>query len=592
MDEGLSLAYVQLGKAHWSVEGPGPETVFRRKSLKSHHMNVPRDPCNCIYFALVLAGAGFLLPYNSFIIAVDYFQARYPGTTIVFDMSLVYILMAFFAVTINNFLIESLSLHIRISFGYILAFFTLLFVAFFEIWFEAFEDSIAYNINLIAVAVVACGCTVQQSSFYGYTSMLPARYTQAVMTGEKQGQVDAIKDGFYLMKNFRSVIGCVDGTHVWIISPHLNEADFVNRKGAAGLITSINRILTKMLLDDERINTIIFFGISIISLLLCFVIHFVVQRTEFVKFYIESCNSAKEDEDRRHITLEPCEVDILEAADSKRGSYGVLSLQSSSSLPTDSAFQSVENVSATSSAVQGADIYVETYRVGTGEERQRVITKPMYKVQDELKKIRRGVLARWDVAKLVWPYMLSIGLAYFVTLCLFPGIESEVTSCNLHSWMPVILMAIFNLFDFIGKILTCIPYDWTRKKLVLWSVARVLLIPLLVMCATPRVNSLIPGEGWPMFFSLALGLSNGILGSVPMIMAPSRVPNEHKEITGNIMMLSYSIGLTAGSGVSYILDAILGPHVTNICGETVITTITDSLFNSTMLATNLTNLSR
>ncbi|KAG1649619.1 Equilibrative nucleoside transporter 4 [Nymphon striatum] len=184
MDEGLSLAYVQLGKAHWSVEGPGPETVFRRKSLKSHHMNVPRDPCNCIYFALVLAGAGFLLPYNSFIIAVDYFQARYPGTTIVFDMSLVYILMAFFAVTINNFLIESLSLHIRISFGYILAFFTLLFVAFFEIWFEAFEDSIAYNINLIAVAVVACGCTVQQSSFYGYTSMLPARYTQAVMTGE------------------------------------------------------------------------------------------------------------------------------------------------------------------------------------------------------------------------------------------------------------------------------------------------------------------------------------------------------------------------------------------------------------------------
>ncbi|KAG1649620.1 Equilibrative nucleoside transporter 4 [Nymphon striatum] len=307
-------------------------------------------------------------------------------------------------------------------------------------------------------------------------------------------------------------------------------------ESAAGLITSINRILTKMLLDDERINTIIFFGISIISLLLCFVIHFVVQRTEFVKFYIESCNSAKEDEDRRHITLEPCEVDILEAADSKRGSYGVLSLQSSSSLPTDSAFQSVENVSATSSAVQGADIYVETYRVGTGEERQRVITKPMYKVQDELKKIRRGVLARWDVAKLVWPYMLSIGLAYFVTLCLFPGIESEVTSCNLHSWMPVILMAIFNLFDFIGKILTCIPYDWTRKKLVLWSVARVLLIPLLVMCATPRVNSLIPGEGWPMFFSLALGLSNGILGSVPMIMAPSRVPNEHKEITATSLL--------------------------------------------------------
>jgi hypothetical protein len=28
--------------------------------------------------------------------------------------------------------------------------------------------------------------SVQQSSFYGYTSMLPSRYTQAVMTGESK----------------------------------------------------------------------------------------------------------------------------------------------------------------------------------------------------------------------------------------------------------------------------------------------------------------------------------------------------------------------------------------------------------------------
>ena len=30
--------------------------------------------------------------------------------------------------------------------------------------------------------------TVQQSSFYGFTSMLPSRYTQAVMTGESKSQ--------------------------------------------------------------------------------------------------------------------------------------------------------------------------------------------------------------------------------------------------------------------------------------------------------------------------------------------------------------------------------------------------------------------
>lgn len=48
---------------------------------------------------------------------MDYFQSQYPGTTIVFDMSLVYIVMAFFAVLANNILVETLSLNTRITFG-------------------------------------------------------------------------------------------------------------------------------------------------------------------------------------------------------------------------------------------------------------------------------------------------------------------------------------------------------------------------------------------------------------------------------------------------------------------------------------------
>jgi solute carrier family 29 (equilibrative nucleoside transporter) protein 4 len=63
-----------------------------------------------------------------------------------------------------------------------------------------------------------------------------------------------------------------------------------------------------------------------------------------------------------------------------------------------------------------------------------------------------GMIARWEVAKSIWPYMLTISLAYFVTLCLYPGIESEITSCRLGSWMPVIIMAIFNASDLFGKV--------------------------------------------------------------------------------------------------------------------------------------------
>lgn len=49
----------------------------------------PKDPCNSVYLALLLAGVGFLLPYNSFVSAVDYYQDKFPGTTVIFDMRLV-----------------------------------------------------------------------------------------------------------------------------------------------------------------------------------------------------------------------------------------------------------------------------------------------------------------------------------------------------------------------------------------------------------------------------------------------------------------------------------------------------------------------
>ncbi len=65
-----------------------------------------------------------------------------------------------------------------------------------------------------------------------------------------------------------------------------------------------------------------------------------------------------------------------------------------------------------------------------------------------------GISNRWQVARTIWPYMICISFAYFITLCLFPGIESEVPSCRLLSWMPVILIGIFNLFDFIGKVIS------------------------------------------------------------------------------------------------------------------------------------------
>ncbi|XP_028163517.1 equilibrative nucleoside transporter 4-like, partial [Ostrinia furnacalis] len=131
--------------------------------------------------------------------------------------------------------------------------------------------------------------------------------------------------------------------------------------------------------------------------------------------------------------------------------------------------------------------------------------------------------------------MVSIGLVYFTTLSLYPGIASEVPSCRLGSWMPIILMSAFNLFDFIGKIAAAWPYEWSRSQLLMASGVRLLLVPLLLLCAAPRHSPHIVGDdvmiaaAWPYEWSRSqLLMASGVrLLLVPLLLlcaAPRHSP--------------------------------------------------------------------
>lgn len=128
--------------------------------------------------------------------------------------------------------------------------------------------------------------------------------------------------------------------------------------------------------------------------------------------------------------------------------------------------------------------------------------------------------------------MLSICLVYFATLCLYPGIASEIVSCRLGTWMPVLMMAIFNGADLLGKMLAATWWQWTGRGLVRCAALRLFMIPLMMMCEAPRGHPVLTSEVFPFSFALILGLSNGVLGSVPMIQAPNKVDDKHRELTG------------------------------------------------------------
>ncbi|XP_061849451.1 equilibrative nucleoside transporter 4 [Colius striatus] len=451
----------------------------------------PQDRYHGIYFAMLLAGVGFLLPYNSFITDVDYLHHKYPGTSIVFDMSLTYILVALVAVILNNALVELLSLHTRISVGYLFALGPLLFVSICDVWLELFTRRQAYAINLVAVGVVAFGCTVQQSSFYGYTGLLPKRYTQGVMTGES----------------------------------------------TAGVIISLSRIFTKLLLSDEKENTVIFFFISIGMELTCFILHLLVKRTRFVRYYTacsrQGLPRSRAAADRG--TGYRVHHDVT-AEDIRFVSRGRVSPRAPG-LPL-----------ATLSSPRGSP-GPEAELAGSGTYMRFDVPRP--KIKRSWPSFRDMLLHRYVVSRLIWAYMLSIAMTYFITLCLFPGLESEIHNCTLGEWLPILIMAIFNLSDFVGKILAALPYDWRGTHLLVYSCLRVVFIPLFIMCVYPNGRPTFGHPAWPCIFSLLMGITNGYFGSVPMILAAGKVSPEQRELAGNTMTVSYMTGLTLGSAVAY-----------------------------------------
>ena len=90
------------------------------------------------------------------------------------------------------------------------------------------------------------------------------------------------------------------------------------------------------------------------------------------------------------------------------------------------------------------------------------------------------------VVAFIWPHMLAIGTCYMVTMAVFPGMESEVVSCRLLDWMPIILLSVFHATDLAGKLLAGLGHSWSKGELVLWPLARLCLLPLILLCALPR----------------------------------------------------------------------------------------------------------
>lgn len=144
-----------------------------------------------------------------------------------------------------------------------------------------------------------------------------------------------------------------------------------------------------------------------------------------------------------------------------------------------------------------------------------------------------------------WP-AFGIFIIYIVTLSIFPGFIAEnLKSKILQDWYPILLITVYNIADLVGKSLAAVCILQSIKKATWACIARLLFYPLF--------TAFLHGPTWlktevPMvILTFMLGLTNGYLTSVMMILVPKSVPVSEAELSAIVMVVFLGLGMVGGS---------------------------------------------
>ncbi|KNA15145.1 hypothetical protein SOVF_100880 [Spinacia oleracea] len=142
-----------------------------------------------------------------------------------------------------------------------------------------------------------------------------------------------------------------------------------------------------------------------------------------------------------------------------------------------------------------------------------------------------------------WDYFLGLYLIYVLTLSIFPGFLYENTGTHkLGDWYAVVLIAMYNLLDLIGRYTPLIKFLKleSRKGLLIVILSRFLFVPAFYFTAKYG------GEGWMIMLTSLLGYTNGHLTVCVMTAAPKGYKGPEQNAMGNLLVLFLLGGIFTG----------------------------------------------
>lgn len=171
------------------------------------------------------------------------------------------------------------------------------------------------------------------------------------------------------------------------------------------------------------------------------------------------------------------------------------------------------------------------------------------------------------ILRKTWVLGFSVFYVFFISIMVFPAVSSGIQSVQRDSgspwtttyFVPLTSFFLYNVADFCGRQITAwlqVPGP-TSRVLPALVVSRTVLVPLFMFSNyQPRYHLhtvLFAHDLFPVVFVTILGLSNGYLGTLPMIYGPKVVPRELAEATGVTMSFFLTLGLAVGSAFSVLI---------------------------------------
>ncbi|XP_075511583.1 equilibrative nucleotide transporter 1 [Primulina tabacum] len=217
---------------------------------------IPRDSFHLAYVIYFTLGAGYLLPWNAFITAVDYFDYLYPDASVDRVFAIVYMLVGLTSLLLIVAFAHKWNSVVRINLGYALFLVALLAVPLIDAWYVKGRVGVYSGYYGTVVMVGLCGLAdgLVQGSVVGKAGELPERYMQAVVAGT----------------------------------------------AASGVLVSVLRVLTKALYSQDasglRRSANVYFIVSIIVMLLNIIFYNLAHRLPIIKYFNDLKSQAVNEE--------------------------------------------------------------------------------------------------------------------------------------------------------------------------------------------------------------------------------------------------------------------------------------------------------